>query len=1150
MALPKIVFHNVTNGLTAEIILSEEIDKNAIIEIPSDDTAGITDGSGNKLIKLTTHEQMKRLLNQMTADFNNLLSTMRRDLSAQFQNVSNAISNEASQRLEQDRNIMNSLNTEIQNRESADTQLQRNIDSEASTRQSKDNDLQRQLDEKVPVGTIIPVLKSLNGIKVNVPDYVNKNYLKCDGSLIPSDSKYSNLKNYLYPTFNEVSSVGGSNLLYHLESKDTPYSNFELYSTRGFSNQHSGGRTLFKTYQQALQSFLGSDYGKSFVMRTQQFINAIGYTGGLQNFYQNYDATDANMDSYKEFTNCSNVEIKINNDVYEVWNNGSKVGYIGESTTYNESWDALITVLKDGEMYDTFVISILNTSSHSGVSSTITSRYDSFVNLTNNSTLTTVYRYKFATPCTLRFYMGNITPSTNIYTDFSSNLFYSSRNSSFRIPNPKTTIRENTSLRDYLETKNVTKNCIFSLSDFNKLLNFDFIKMLSTFMIPIGHYISIRYRASTHSFSVYCKGINTDGDGTATDLYVTINDQDPLTSNGDDYRIDGVPGKDPNNLLDKPFACYIQFADLTTPRDEIIKEEVFVCFGEYRNATSTALKNLYPSYREIQHDGHGPSTFITSCNAMDGTGYLGVRCVIISLEETVDSFITNQVHGYMDNLIEIYATLGDYFTYVSGGNLINSSRLGRFSMDIGDFSRLVNIDETIFRNNFLAYGENLTFNMWRFRQWLGVRGDGKFMAHNYNEYYPFNSSTNNKFGNDTGGYDIGTQVREHQISLIRIYNCNTGQIEREIVYYSFDKTTDFDDGDHPVMRKLYPTFKFDDHPDEMGLHDSYDGSSAERICYVYRLPLSHLFVTTKRFKDSYKYENTSLGNGLDRKMLNMWRIKENYEASGNDTSISGIEYNPYGGVGRISMYSDDYKQFAWKLKTLTNSYGMKRYYINRLVDFNGKSLFFDSHPWSNSTRYQIRVNNNSYIDFYAYNGSWSPSNSSYRSGSLSCGYIYLVVIEALQADGTKNTNTTSLVIDFRNNGSTASIASNNSWCTGIIGRYYRNFKNPPYSTADYVLIDQSFSPGVELSCRIYRISSSSSNLFGYHCVEECNNEYSLPDLTNEDYVLGSGSSGQYINTGLILNKTYGDHNDPAKQHTPYHKNEILKILTVEFWIKF
>lgn len=922
MPLPKITFHNVSNSLTSEIQLSEDITKDTKIIIPND-SGSRTDAGSHDVIEIVTYEQMKKLLNEIRSQFN----TWNNNYQQQINNINNAISSETQARqtaITAETNRAEGeeqrIETELRALISQETSARQSaISSEASTRSSQDSTLRNLIDQKVPTGTIIPVIRSLNGVKVSPPSYITSNYLKCDGSKI--STSYNTLINYLYPP---TSTSSGT-----------------------------------ETYISSLQS------------------------------------------------------------------------------------------------------------------------YDSYIN----------------------------------------------------------------------------RSFVMSVDDFSKLAGLDIRALFSEYMLPFGRYISRNYN-NVWSLNLY--GVNLSKSA-ERDLRLVWNEQTPTTKNGDDYQIKGVSGKDPNGYIGQnDFMAYILWTDHTNNFEKILKEEIFYFRGS-GNIRTGLSHPTYQSYRRIdsETDTH---ILISSCNTMNTTSpYIGCRVALLPLGVNTVNYRTQRHFGKLYNLIEMAQAIGDFNTYLSGGNLVESNRLGRFCMSIGDFSRFSKMNEKILRNNFFHYGEQLVYNLWRQRQWIGVRGDGRLMSHNYNEYYPYNASSQEPFGVDgqtSSRYDVGTNIRGGYVTLIRIWNDDTAKVEKELIYVSYDKTTTYSNSDYGVISRNYPTFKLDTNPDELCLHDSYDYGATERTLYAYRLPLTHVFKSTPEYEDTVLYGNASFPSALDRFMLNYYRIKYNYEYSGGDTSISGIEYNPYGGVGRIACDVDDYWKFAFYHYQYTNSLGKKRYGLQRFNTYENNWTTHNSYYISSTTkftRYQIRLNGISDINIYYYktDSTWATGTISISGSTLTRIYkAYFQPSDSYSNDITKQ----AYVIDLRNNNtSNSSTVNNNTWSTGIIRRYYRNWNNPPITTANYVVCDQTFTNSRYGYFYVKYLNTGNSTPYRVHTVKEItsSSDKRLPNLNQENVVMSGGNSaniGQFVNSNVKTRNMLGD--TINIENNPYHVDQTIVFITVEYWIKF
>lgn len=207
--LPTITFHAADTGLTVELTVKREINKNVKFFI--DNTVNPSaDGSYTLCTKESLNATLKDLVaeinRQWNANFENLVVEIITD---QWNDV---MSPEVDKRIGiLKKQIVNDRDNFYNNDYPVDSattdgylvSLRKTIETaianEQRTREDNDNALNTKIEELLPPGFMMPVLHSMNGKPATLPSYISKNFVKCDGSKFTS-AQYPKLAEILYPS--------------------------------------------------------------------------------------------------------------------------------------------------------------------------------------------------------------------------------------------------------------------------------------------------------------------------------------------------------------------------------------------------------------------------------------------------------------------------------------------------------------------------------------------------------------------------------------------------------------------------------------------------------------------------------------------------------------------------------------------------------------------------------------------------------------------------------------------------------------------------------------------------------------------------------------------------------------------------------------
>lgn len=207
---PAIWFHQVDNGNTAVLCLSDAVNENLRIYIPNGVQQYTTDADGVKSVTLVTEESFNHWWQQVKNWLDSNLETtiinwVETHWDVQFQPHVNETIDKYNMKMMNDND--NSLSTNGNITYVNDPQQPRGVvpkihdminsvkaelNQEISDRKTEDTTIRREILEQLPVGSLLHLYRS---------DTVNRDvrnwYLKCDGSLIPSGSQYDKIRQYL-----------------------------------------------------------------------------------------------------------------------------------------------------------------------------------------------------------------------------------------------------------------------------------------------------------------------------------------------------------------------------------------------------------------------------------------------------------------------------------------------------------------------------------------------------------------------------------------------------------------------------------------------------------------------------------------------------------------------------------------------------------------------------------------------------------------------------------------------------------------------------------------------------------------------------------------------------------------------------------------
>lgn len=215
---PAIWFHQVDNGNTAVLCLSQQINDNLRIYIPNDATQYSVDNDGVKSVTLVTEESFNHWWQQVKNWLDSNLETtivnwIEDHWDTQFQpHVDKTVEKYNVKMMnDNDNSLANNGNITYVN----DPQQPRGVipkihdiinaiksdlNTEISNRKSEDSAIRREILEQLPVGSLLHLYKS-DSVNSDVRNW----YLKCDGSLVPSGTQYDKLRSFLSGGNNQFS---------------------------------------------------------------------------------------------------------------------------------------------------------------------------------------------------------------------------------------------------------------------------------------------------------------------------------------------------------------------------------------------------------------------------------------------------------------------------------------------------------------------------------------------------------------------------------------------------------------------------------------------------------------------------------------------------------------------------------------------------------------------------------------------------------------------------------------------------------------------------------------------------------------------------------------------------------------------------------